>query len=218
MSDLNGDLLRADEKIEQGNKWQDTMNLPVAGEQMEFGFTLLDERVRQRVQDELPLDEFREYRDDEESEEYERFMELQRKDDLTEEEEDELVELAEEVDPEEEGQDSLGEDAVEVLMDAGKEALEPTEDDVNDLISAEPPTQQKVFEALEEYDGIPQHLDADVAKDALREYMKERIEDQPFPIKFYLGQRSFMETMSVMGNGFQNTSTSDDTTQSSTPT
>lgn len=200
MSELNGDLLRADEKIEQGTEWQDTMTIPIAGERMEFGFTLLDERVRQQVQNTLPLDEFRKYRSDGMSDEHKRLMELQRKDDLTEDERNELIELAEEVNPEEEGRDSLSEEAVDALMNAGKEALEPTEDDVSDLLGADPETQQRIFDG-----ELPKHMDANVAREGLREYMQDRIEGQPFPIKFTLGQRAYMETVAVQGNGFQNT-------------
>ncbi len=198
-SDLNGDLLRADEKIQQGLEWQEEMTIPVAGEQMAFGFSLLDERVRQRVQNCLPLEEFQDYRSDGMSDEQKRLMELQRKDSLDEDEQQELLQLAEEVNPEEEGRDSLPDGAVDALMDAGKHALEPTEEDVADLMAAAPDTQERVF------GEIPDHLDNEVARDALRSYMRERIEEQPFPIKFSLGQRAFMETVAVAGNGFQNT-------------
>jgi len=202
MSELNGDLLRADEKIEQGLDWSDTMTIPIAGEKMEFGFTLLDERTRTMVQNTLPMDELRQYRSDGMSDEHKRLMELQRKDDLSESEREELIELAEEVNPEDEGKDSLGEDAVEALMDAGKAALEPTEDDVSDLLAADPETQERIFGG-----DLPKHMDADVARDALSEYMTDRLEGQPFPIKFTLGQRAYMETLAVQGNGFQDTST-----------
>lgn len=202
MSELNGDLLRADEKIEEGTEWSDTMSIPVAGEKMTFGFSLLSERVNQDVRNKLPLDEFQEYRSDGMSDEHKRLMELQRKDDLSDSEREELLDLAEQVNPEEEGRDSLDDEAVDALMNAGKEALKPTEDDVADLMSAEPPTQERIFGG-----ELPKHMDADVARDALTEYMKDRLEGQPFPIKFTLGQRAFMETVSVQGNGFQNTST-----------
>lgn len=199
MDDLNGDLLRADEKIEQGVEWQDTMQIPIAGEGMEFGFSLLDERTRTHVQNELPLDEFREYRNDDMSDEQKRMLELQREDELSEEEQEELLELAEEVNPEEEGRDSLGDDAVDALMDAGKAAIEPTEADVQDVIGADPETQQRIF------GEIPEHLDTETAREGLKAYIEERVEGQPFPIKFNLGQRAFMETVAVAGNGFQNT-------------
>lgn len=198
MSDLNGDFLLADEKIEQGTNWSDTMQIPVAGEKLEFGFELLDERVRQSVQNTLPMDEFRDYRKGGMSDEHKRLMELQRKDELTDEEEDEMIELAQEVNPEEEGRDSLGDDAVDALMDAGKHAVIPTDDDVQDLLAADPGTQERIL------GEIPDHLDADVAREELESYMSERIEEQPFPIKFALGQRAYMETVAVAGNGFQN--------------
>lgn len=197
--DLNGDFLRADAKIEQGTDWSDTTKIPVAGEKMEFGFELLDERVRQKVQNVLPIDEFRDYRKDGMSDEQKRLMELQRKDELTEEEREEFIELGEKVNPEEEGRDSLGEDAVNALMDAGKEAIIPTEGDVSDVVAADPEKQEQIF------GEIPDHLDNETAREGLREYMKERIEGQPFPIKFTLGQIAFMETVAVAGNGFQNT-------------
>jgi hypothetical protein len=199
MSELNGDLLRADEKIEQGIEWSDTMLIPVAGEKMEFGFSLLDETVRQRVQEALPMDEFRQYKNDGVSQEQERVMELQRKEDLTEEEQDELVELMEQINPEEEGRKRLGDEAVDALMMAGKEALEPTDDDVNDLLTADPEVQRKVFDG-----NIPSVLDEEAAREGLRDYMKERVVGQPFPIKYVLGQRAYMETVAVAGNGFQN--------------
>lgn len=197
MTELNGDFLKADEKIEQGTDWQDTMQIPIAGEKMEFGFTLLEERDRQHVQNELPIQEFKEYRDDGMSEEQERLMELQRKDELTDEEQQELVDLAEKVNPEDEGRDSLGDDAVDALMDAGKAAIEPTEDDVADILAADPDVQKRIF------GEIPSNLDRDTAREKLRAYMKERIEGQPFPIKYVLGQRAYMETVAVQGNGFQ---------------
>lgn len=199
--ELNGDFLRADEKIERGTSWSDTMQIAIAGEKMEFGFTLLDERVRQRVQSTLPLDEFRDYQKGGMSDEQKELMELQRKDELSEEERERLIELAQEVNPEEEGKDTLGNDAVEALMDAGKHAIEPTEDDVTDVINAEPQTHEKIF------GEIPDHLDKEVAREGLREYMREQVEEQPFPIKFTLGQRAFMETVAVQGNGFPSQST-----------
>jgi hypothetical protein len=201
MSEYAGDLLKADDKIQQGTEWKDTISIPMAGEKLEFGFALLDERPRQKLQNELPLDELREYKSDGMSEEQKRLMELQRKDELTEEEEDEFLELNEEVNPEEEGREKLSNAAVDKLMDAGKHALEPTEDDVSDLMSAPPDKQEDIL------GEIPDHLDHDEAKDALREYMQERLEEQPFPIKYVLGQRAYMETVSVLGNGFQETST-----------
>jgi len=197
--DLNGDFLRADEKIRQGTDWRDTMPIPIAGEKMEFGFTLLNERIRQEVQNCLPIDEFRKYKQSGMSDEQERLMELQRKDELSEEEQDELIELAEKVNPEDEGRESLPDAAVDALMDAGKHAIKPTEGDVQDIISADPETQERVF------GEIPEHLDTDTAESLLGEYMREQIEDQPFPIKFSLGQRAYMETVAVQGNGFQNT-------------
>lgn len=199
MDDYNGDFLRADEKIQQGNEWQDTMTIPIAGEKMTFGFTLLDERVLQKVQSTLPLEEFRDYKKGGMSEEQKRLMELQRKDDLSEEEREELIELSQEVNPEEEGRDTLGDDAVEALMEGGKHAIEPTDDDVTDVMNAVPETQEEILGEL------PDHLDKETVRDGLREYMRERIEDQPFPIKFHIGQRAFMETISVQGNGFQST-------------
>lgn len=197
MSELNGDFLRADEKIEQGLDWEDTMTIPIAGNKMEFGFTLLDERMRQQVQSTLPLEKFRDYRKGGMSEQQERLMELQRKDDLTDDEQEELVELAQEVNPEEEGRDTLGDDAVNALMDAGKHAIEPTEGDIQDVIAADPQRQEAILGEL------PDHLDTETVRDGLREYMRDRIEEQPFPIKFQLGQRAFMETIAVQGNGFQ---------------
>jgi hypothetical protein len=197
MSELNGDFLRADEKIEQGLDWDDTMTIPIAGDKMEFSFTLLDERMRQQVQSTLPLEKFRDYRKGGMSEQQERLMELQRKDDLTDDEQEELVELAQEVNPEEEGRDTLGDDAVNALMDAGKHAIEPTEGDIQDVMAADPQRQEAILGEL------PDHMDTKTVRDGLREYMRDRIEEQPFPIKFQLGQRAFMETIAVQGNGFQ---------------
>jgi len=197
MENLNGDFLVADEKIEQGIEWTDSMNIPIAGEKLEFGFSLLNERVRQKVQTTLPIDELQQYRKDDTSEDHERLMELQRKDELTEDEREELLELAEKVNPEQEGRDSLGDEAVDALMDAGKHAIEPTDGDVSDIMSADPETQQRMLGTLD--------VNQESARDKLREYMRDRIEEQPFPIKFVLGQRAYMETVAVQGNGFQNT-------------
>ena len=199
MSEYNGDFLVADEKIEQGNNWSDTMAIPVAGEKLEFGFELLNERVRQEVQSTLPLDEFRDYKKGGVSDEQERLMELQRKDELTDEQQEELVELAEKVNPEQEGRDTLGDESVNALMDAGSYAIRPTDDDVADVLEAPPDVQEDVL------GEIPEHLNKNVVREELREYMRDRVEDQPFPIKFQIGQRAFMETVAVQGNGFQET-------------
>jgi len=198
MDEYNGDFLVADEKIQQGMEWSDTMTIPIAGEKREFGFVLLDERVRQEVQSALPLEKFKDYRKGGMSDEQERLMELQRKDELSESEQEELVELAEQVNPEEEGRDTLGEDAVNALMDAGRHAIEPTEDDVQDIMQAPPDIQEQIF------DEIPSHLDKETAQTQLKSYMQSRVEGQPFPIKFQIGQRAFMETVAVQGNGFRN--------------
>lgn len=196
--EYNGDFLRADEKIQQGTDWQGEVTIPVAGEEMTFGFTLLDERVNQRVQSTLPLEEFRDYQKGGMSEEQERLLELQRKNDLTDAEQEELIELAQEVNPEEEGRDTLGDDAVDALMDAGKHAIEPTDGDVEDVMGLSPNEQEALFGDVPE-GGEP------AFRDRLREYMRTRIEEQPFPIKFIIGQQAFMETVAVQGNGFQNT-------------
>lgn len=200
MSDLNGDLLVADEKIEQGTEWQDTMKVPIAGEKLAFGFTLLDERVRQRVLNQLDLDEFRDYRKGGRSEEHERLIELQRKDELSEDEEEELLDLIDDVNPEEEGRDALPDDAIDALMKAGKHAIEPTDGDLQDILAADPPTQERIL------GHIPEGGKDDI-RDDVREYQRDLVESQPFPIKFQIGQRAFMETMSVLGNGFQSQST-----------
>ncbi len=195
-NDLNGDFLKADEKIEEGTDWQDTLKIPIAGEKLEFGFTLLDETVNQRVQSTLPLDEFRDYRKGGMSDEQKRLMELQRKDELSDEEREELIELSEEVNPEEEGRDKLDDEADDELMDAGVHAIEPTEGDVQDAMSLSPDRQEEMFGRIIE--GGKEEF-----RDAMRDYMRERIQEQPFPIKFMIGQRAFMETISVQGNGFQ---------------
>jgi len=199
MDEYNGDFLRADAKIEDGTEWSDTMTIPIAGEEMTFGFELLDERTRQQVQSNLPLEKFRDYQQGGMSEQQERLMELQRQDDLSDDEQEELVALAQEVNPEEEGRDTLGEDAVNALMDAGKHALRPTDGDITDVLNAPPNVQERVL------GEIPDHLDHETVEDGLQSYMRKRVENQPFPIKFHIGQRAFMETIAVQGNGFQNT-------------
>ena len=196
--DYNGDFLRADDKIEQGTDWHDTMTIPIGGEKLTFRFSLLDERVRQMVQAELPLEKFRDYKKGGMSDEQERLMELQRKDELSDDEKEELAELAEAVNPEEEGRETLGEGAVEALMDAGKHSIEPTEGDVDDLWQADPQTQEDILGEIPEGNR-------DEIRSKLKSYMEDRIESQPFPIKFQIGQRAFMETIAVQGNGFQDT-------------
>jgi hypothetical protein len=195
--DYNGDFLIADEKIRQGNDWDGEMTIPVAGEQLTFGYTLLDERVRQQVETTLPLEEFQQYKQDDMSEDHERLMELQRKSSLTDEEEDELLELVEEVNPEDEARDSLPDEAVNAIMDAGVHAIEPTDGDIQDVVMTDPEVQEDIFG-----EDVPTHMDEETVRDPLREYMRERIEEQPFPIKFSLGQQAWMETVSVLGNGF----------------
>lgn len=198
MSEYQGDFLIADEKIDKGTDWQDTMSIPVAGQKLEFGFSLLNERARQNVQNTLPIDEYKQYKQDGMSDEQQRMMKLQRKDDLSSDEQEELLELAQEVNPEEEGRDKLGDDAVDALMEAGKKAIEPTDGDVQDAMALSPDKHQEMFGEVIE-GGHEQF------RDAMAAYMRERIEGQPFPIKFSLGQRAYMETMAVAGNGFQET-------------
>lgn len=193
--DYNGDYLQARNKINQATQWTGTTTISLGSGTHDFGYRLLHESETTEIQNTLPLDELSDYEEGENTDAHERMMELQRKEgELTDEEEEELRELTDEVDTGD-LEEKFGEEGFAALRDAGEKAIKPTQADVSDIINADPNVQQQVLGTME--------FTRNEAEDLLREDMKETISNQPFPIKMNIGLEAFFETISVLGNGLQ---------------
>lgn len=196
--DYSGDYLTARDKINQGVDWRGTANVPVDGETMQFGHRLLNETEFHDLKRVIPLSELREYKNSDESDAEKRLQELQQKDELSDAEERELEQLQAEVAAmQDDIEDALGEDAYDEIMRAGRRAIMPTEDDVEDIINAPHDVQRRVL------GEVPQMLDFDTAEELLKEDMVETVSQQPYPIKFTVGMQAFAETVRVLGNGIR---------------
>lgn len=198
--EYSGDWITARQKINKGVDWRDTANVSLGGTTAEIGHRLLHEPEYLEIKQALSLGELREYKDEHQTDAQERLLELQEKDELTDEEEAELDDLSAEVAQQtDEMEEALGTDAYDRLMWAGKRAIMPTQDDLEDFVFNAPTEVQR--EVLGE---VPNHLSPDdpEVESALKSDMVETVSEQPFPITLNIGMQAFMETIRVLGNGF----------------
>lgn len=198
-TDYSGDYLTGRRKVSQGTDWRGTVNVSLGDDTVSWGHRLLNESEFFEVKQIISLSEFEDYKDEDQPDAQERLLELQEKEELTDEEEAELQDLSREMAAETDKiEDALGDDAYDKLMWAGKQAVMPTDEDLEDLVFNAPKEIQS-----EILGDVPQHLSPDDPKveEALKRDMVQTISQQPFPIKLNLGMQAFMETIRVMGNG-----------------
>jgi len=207
---MDADFLRAKQKVKRGTDFRDTVEVDVGGDPIEFGFRLLNEGEWDRVETELPLDELQ-GGDAQPLDEDERgrLEELDGKDneELTQAEEEELVELAQRSGVQRLFE-ALDEDANDVLRWAGRKAIFPTPEDVEEVLQSTVAERVEVLgqDVVERLNGDADH-DRHIVETAIADSMEEWVCDQPYPIQKTVGLRAFIESLKVRGNGVDSSET-----------
>ena len=189
--------MKARQKIQEGKDWRGTANVVLGGDTQELTHRLLTETEFFEVRQSIDLQKLQEYAQEEESEAEKRVKELQQKEELSDAEEEELEELSVEVQQKQaEIEEALGENAYQSLMDAGKKALVPSEEDVTEAMNLPVEEQKRIFGRIPN-GGKP------VFRDLLKSDMEEMVEEQPYPIKYLIGQQAFVESVKLLGKSKQ---------------
>ncbi len=194
-SNYNGNWMYARQKMNQGSDFRTSTPVPFGDETIDITHRLLTEGELMAVQANIDQEALMEHRTDGESDEERRLRELQEKDseELTDSEERELQTLAEEVQRQKAGiMNSLGEETFNAFMEAGKKALCPSEDDIDDAFGLDPSEQERIF------GKVLTHRNE--AKDLLKSDMRNTVEDQPYPVKYIIGQAAYGESMKLFGD------------------
>jgi len=192
---LSGNWFKARQKMNQGRDYTEKTPVPFGEETIEITHRLLSEGELMAVQAHIDQQALIEHRKDGESEEERRMKELQQKDpdELTEREERELKEVSEAVQRQKAGiMDSLGMETYNAFMEAGKKAITPSENDIDDAFSLSPDEQERIF------GKVLTHRKE--AEDLLKTDMRNTVEDQPYPIKYIIGQAAYGESMKLFGD------------------
>jgi len=189
----NGDFLAVDEKLDEAANWTDTVQVPMGDSTITLAHRLLTERERLKLRVQLPMDDLQEYQNEEMDADRERLLALQEKDSLTDDEEAELRELHETAGQQTAGLlSALGSDGVNALMDAGKWTVQPTAEDIQDVINAPKGRQKQIFDG-----DVPNVLTPEEVREPLAEAIRDKIEAQPYLLKLHLGMKALNETNGV---------------------
>ena len=185
--------LEARPKIEQGREHTDTVEVPIGGGTITLTHRLLTERELTDVEAALDRQDMVDHIESDVSDYEQRFQELQSKDELTAAEKQELEDLGRQIQAEQAGiMDSMGKEAFDAFMDAGKKALVPTDDDIDDYFGMEASEQRDIFGFLPET--------RTEMREAIKDDMVEVVEGQPYPFKFIVGQKAYAESLSLLGD------------------
>jgi len=183
---------QARQKIHEGREWTDTVSVPFGDETIPLTYQLLPETTLWEIERAMDKGEL-ENADVEMGDTEQRIQELSTKDNLTAAEEEELRELGMEVQAKQaDVLDSMGEDGFAAIMEAGKEALTPSSADIDAAFDT-PSTEQE-----RRFNFVP--TTRDEMREALELEMQTEVEEQPYPIKFIVGQAAYAESMSLLGS------------------
>jgi len=189
---------KARQKITEGVNYTDTVPIPFGGETIELNHRLLHEGELLQIESSIDREALQQHQQSGESETEQRIKELQSKDELTTEEERELEELVKQFTAEQSGvMDSMGYETFEAFMEAGKKALVPSNDDINTAFDLDIEEQERRFGT------VPNNRKQ--MKDALKTEMETMVDNQPYPIKFFVGQKAYAESLSLFEGGEGNT-------------
>lgn len=193
MSESAGDWAKAKRKIREGKNWRGTANVQLGDVQAELGFRLLTEDEFLELQADIDKEALREYRGEEETDAERRLMELQEKDELDDDEKAELEEVTREVESQRAGiADALGKKTFDAFLQAGEEAIMPTDDDIEDAFDATPDEQEERF-------GTIPNTRSEM-EESLKREMQDVVADSPYLVRFTLGQQAFAESAKLLGN------------------
>lgn len=200
------DFVRAKQKISDATNWRGDVTVSLGDDTVTFKHRLLNENEFLELKRELDLSSAT---DGDapgnvgQTEDQERLLELQQKEDLTDEEENELRERAQRVAQQtNQIEDALGEKGYSLLMDAGRNTIEPSQEDVDYVydLTSEDPNRAKELMGVSQF---PNPLTKGTVREHLRDELVSMITDQPYPIKLNVGMQAFSETISILGNGSQ---------------
>jgi len=196
------DFVRAKQKITDATDWRGDVNVSLGDETVTFKHRLMNETEFLEVKQALNLGEEQEEGNENlgQTDAQQRLLELQQKDELTDEEEEELKQLTSEV-ANQTGkiEKMLGEDGYGLLMEKGKECIEPSDEDVEYVYDAKPDEARQLMGVS----TLPNPLTKGAVREHLREELRDMITDQPYPIKVNVGMQALSETISVLGNASQ---------------
>jgi|APHM01.1.fsa_nt_gi hypothetical protein len=198
MSDIPPEV-HGQRKIEDGVDWRGTVSIDMDDTTVDYTHRMLNESELFRVREAIDTSEVQNTDDDGINEEArDRLIELQQKDNLTDEERDEMRELGQELAGDEDSlSEALGEDGMYLIMEMGQNAIKPSEEYVEWVLSEPPSTQREQLRV----DEIPNPLRASDVEELLTSKLRDDIDGQPYPIKIQIGMAAFAETLSVLGNG-----------------
>jgi hypothetical protein len=203
MSETHTEWRKLKAKIQQGDEWRETANVPVAGDTFEMEIRMLTEDERlDEVIPRIDMAALQEHEDSGQSDAEERIEELQSKDDLTEAEQEELDEAQQELSTQEvELLNSLGSDTLGAIRDAGRMGVEPTDGDVDVVLNTSPSECRERFRAVNADDrtdvSIPSYGPGDgpvpetreEARTAVKKEMQHFLDLNPYMVKFTLGMQ-----------------------------
>lgn len=183
--------------------YTDYANVPVGDDTYEIPYQLLDQEQQLEVQAKIDMSSIVEADgevelDDHIEEAEQTVQELQSKEELTESEEQRLRE-AQTTLMKNQGDilDALNKETLMAFHDAGRQAIEPDEEDVSAVLE-NPIESQSRFEAV---DSAPTPQNGEwtrsMARKAVRREMRQILDDVPFMIYFTLGQQVWEESQSA---------------------
>lgn len=185
--------LEAREKIQEGTSYTDTVDVPFGDRTIELTHRLLDESELYEVEAAIDREQMMEYQADDMSNAEQRIRELQDKAELSTAEEQELQELAQQIQAEQAGiMDAMGEDAFDAFMEAGRTAITPSQDDIDEHFELSTDEQERRF------NFIPKTRED--MREAIELEMREMVVEQPYPIKLIIGQKAYFESIALLGD------------------
>lgn len=201
----------AKRKTGNARDYRGDVNVSLGDETVTFKHRLLNETEFGDLQHALDSEEMASADEPEvdpemgETDAQERLLELQEKSDLTDEEEQELQELTEQVASQTSRiKDALGEDGFALLRTFGKKVIKPDDESVDhvyNLVKTDP-AQAATLMGMEQLPS-GETLTKDDVRERLEDELERMVTDQPYPIKLNVGLQAMAETISVLGNGLQ---------------
>ena len=185
--------LEARQEITEGKDYRDTVEVPFGEKTIDLTHRLLTETELLEIESTIDREEMVDHMESEASDAEQRLQQLQQKDDLTTAEEQELQDLARQIQAEQAGiMNSMGMETFKAFMNAGKTALTPSEEDIEEHfdLSAE--------EQRQRFNFVPNTRDD--MREAIELEMEEMVQEQPYPIKLIVGQKAYAESLSLLGD------------------
>lgn len=188
--------LRVKKKTIDAKKYREYANIPLGEDEddnavtAEVPYKMLAEEDMLDILPRINLDALG---GDGDNEEVNRLQELQAKDDLTDEEEAELNELHDELESDQATvMQELGSESFMAILDAGRMAITPDEEDINMALD------QGVTEQEERFGRSVRTREE--AKEAIEEEMRSVVEGSPYLTKFTIGQAALKASQTAQGN------------------